>query len=84
MIPQYIVISLGGVMFSIQGLEFAYSAAPISMKSIVLAGWLLTTSLGNLIVVVIEALSFFQMAVSILRKNYGYVYTLFTDSQNKS
>ena len=46
-------------MFSITGIEFAYSQAPNSMKSVVQAFWLLTTAFGNVIVIfVAEALSF--------------------------
>jgi len=52
-IPQYIVITLGEVMFSITGLEFAYSQSPPSMKSCIMAAWLLTVSVGNLLVVIL-------------------------------
>ncbi|XP_065052495.1 solute carrier family 15 member 2-like [Rhopilema esculentum] len=52
-IPQYIVITSGEVLFSITGLEFAYSQAPPSMKSCIMAAWLLTVSFGNLIVVIL-------------------------------
>lgn len=51
-IPQYITITAGEVLFSITGLEFAYSQAPVSMKSCIMAGWLMTVSVGNAIVVV--------------------------------
>ncbi|XP_047137839.1 solute carrier family 15 member 2 isoform X1 [Hydra vulgaris] len=52
-IPQYIIITLGEVMFSITGLEFAYSQSPPSMKSCIMAAWLLTVSVGNLLVVIL-------------------------------
>lgn len=51
-IPQYLTITTGEVLFSITGLEFAYSQAPVSMKSCIMAGWLLTVSVGNAIVVI--------------------------------
>jgi len=51
-IPQYVTITAGEVLFSITGLEFAYSQAPVSMKSCIMAGWLMTVSVGNAIVVV--------------------------------
>lgn len=51
-IPQYLTLTSGEVLFSITGLEFAYSQAPISMKSCIMAGWLLTVSIGNAIVVI--------------------------------
>merc|ERR1712019_249301 len=40
-------------MFSITGLEFSYSQAPESMKSVVQAAWLLTTAFGNIIVIIV-------------------------------
>jgi dipeptide/tripeptide permease len=36
-IPQIMAITAGEILFSITGLEFAYSQAPDSMKSIVQA-----------------------------------------------
>ncbi|XP_065886891.1 solute carrier family 15 member 1-like [Dysidea avara] len=47
--PMYVLITAGEIMFSITGLEFAYSQAPASMKSICQAGWLLTVCVGNII-----------------------------------
>lgn len=35
------------------GLEFAYSQAPVSMKSCLQATWLMTVAFGNLIVVIV-------------------------------
>lgn len=55
-LPQFFVITLGEVMFSITGLEFAYSQSPQSMKSCIMAGWLFTNSVGNLIVVILTDL----------------------------
>ncbi|GBM37462.1 Solute carrier family 15 member 2 [Araneus ventricosus] len=52
-IPQGIIITAGEVMFSITGLEFSYSQAPSSLKSLVQAAWLLTSAIGNLLVVVL-------------------------------
>lgn len=62
-LPQIITLNLGGVLFAIPGLEFAYSEAPVSMKAVILAGWMLTTSFGNLIVVIIELISLFELSV---------------------
>lgn len=53
-VPQYVIITAGEIMFSITGLEFSYSQAPASMKSVLTAAWLLTTAFGNLIVIIIE------------------------------
>ena len=38
LLPQYIVITAGEVMNSVTGLEFAYTQAPKSMKSVVQVG----------------------------------------------
>jgi POT family proton-dependent oligopeptide transporter len=47
-IPAYALLSAGEVMVSITGLEFAYTQAPKSMKSMVMALYLLSISAGNL------------------------------------
>uniref|UniRef100_H2Y3X7 Uncharacterized protein n=1 Tax=Ciona savignyi TaxID=51511 RepID=H2Y3X7_CIOSA len=52
MLPQYFVITVGEVFLSITGLEFSYTQAPPSMKS-VMGFWLLTVSMGSVIVLVI-------------------------------
>lgn len=59
-IPQYFLLGCGEIMVSITGLEFAYSQAPQSMKSVVMAGWLLTTAVGNAIVAVIAESKIFS------------------------
>ena len=58
-VPQYIVLTAGEILFSISGLEFAYSEAPTSMKSVCQAFWLLTVSFGNLLVAVIAGSNMF-------------------------
>lgn len=60
LIPQYVVMTLGEVMFSVTGLEFSYSQAPVTMKSVLSACWLLTVAFGNVIVVIIAELSLFE------------------------
>lgn len=64
LLPQYIIITMAEVMFSITGLEFAFTQAPKSMKSLLQAGWLLSTAFGNLIVVIIKGSHPFQRQVS--------------------
>jgi solute carrier family 15 oligopeptide transporter 1 len=49
-IPQIAIITAAEILFSITGLEFAYSQAAPSMKSVVQAFWLLTTSTGNMLI----------------------------------
>lgn len=50
-IIQYVIITIAEVMVSVTGLEFAYTQAPKKMKSTVMGFWLLTVSLGNVLVV---------------------------------
>lgn len=59
-VPQYIVMTAGEIMFSVTGLEFAYSQAPDSMKSVCQAAWLLTVAVGNSVVVVISEMTLFK------------------------
>ncbi len=46
----YVIITVAEVLVSITGLEFAYSQAPTRMKSTIQGFWLLTVSLGNVLV----------------------------------
>uniref|UniRef100_A0A8C2CNB0 Solute carrier family 15 member 2 n=1 Tax=Cyprinus carpio TaxID=7962 RepID=A0A8C2CNB0_CYPCA len=86
-IPQYVFLTAGEVMFSITGLEFSYSQAPASMKSVLQAGWLMTVAFGNVIVLIVaegagmeqwaEFLLFagLLVAVSIIFSIMAYFYT---------
>jgi POT family proton-dependent oligopeptide transporter len=49
-VPQYLLLTIGEVLVSITGLEFAYTQAPKRMKSTVMGFWYLTISLGNVLV----------------------------------
>lgn len=64
MLPQYIIITMAEVMFSITGLQFAFTQAPESMKSLLQAGWLLSVAFGNLIVVIVKGSRPFERQVS--------------------
>ncbi|XP_018793021.1 PREDICTED: peptide transporter family 1 isoform X1 [Bactrocera latifrons] len=59
-LPQIIVITAAEIMFSVTGLEFSYTQAPPSMTSVLQACWLLSVSIGNMLVVVIAELKFFE------------------------
>ncbi|CAL8307725.1 unnamed protein product [Merluccius merluccius] len=52
-IPQYFLMTMGEVVFSVTGLEFSYSQAPSNMKSVLQAGWLFTVAMGNIIVLIV-------------------------------
>lgn len=60
LVPQYVIITLAEVMFSVTGLSFSYEQAPESMKSVVQAFWLLTVAFGNLILVFVAEFAFFE------------------------
>ena len=47
-ILPYALLTFGEVLVSATGLEFAYSQAPASMKGVVMSFWYLTTTVGNL------------------------------------
>ena len=58
-LPQYTLLTIGEVLFSISGLEFAYQQAPQSMKSLLSAFWLLTVAIGNLVVLLVAQANLF-------------------------
>ncbi|MBA4137781.1 MAG: MFS transporter [Opitutus sp.] len=51
----YAFLTLGEVLVSATGLEFAYSQAPQSMKGALMSFWLLSVTVGNLWVLVVNA-----------------------------
>jgi len=51
----YVLLTLGEVLVSATGLEFAYSQAPQSMKGALMSFWLLSVTIGNLWVLVANA-----------------------------
>ncbi|KAL1457207.1 hypothetical protein WDU94_001862 [Cyamophila willieti] len=69
LLPQYVIITAAEIMFSITGFEFAFTQAPVSMKSVLSACWLLTVAFGNLIVVLVAEAKFFE--------NQAYEFLLF-------
>ncbi|CAL8106830.1 unnamed protein product [Orchesella dallaii] len=59
-LPQLVAMVVAEIMFQISGMEFSYSAAPDSMKSLMQAVWLLTSAFGNLIVAFVAKFKFFK------------------------
>ncbi|XP_047139390.1 peptide transporter family 2 isoform X1 [Hydra vulgaris] len=53
-LPQYVILTAAEIMFSVTGLEFAYSQSPASMKSVIQAFWIVTSAFGDLIVVILS------------------------------
>ncbi|HVF72135.1 MAG TPA: POT family MFS transporter [Chthoniobacterales bacterium] len=74
----YIILSAGEVMVSITGLEFAYTQAPNRMKSLLMAMWLLSISLGNQIPSIISFLipKLKSMGMNLEGANYFRFFTL--------
>lgn len=68
-LPQMIIISIGEILFSITGNEFSYSQAPLSMKSVIAACWLLSVAIGDVIDLFIAEAHPFD--------NEAYIYYLF-------
>jgi POT family proton-dependent oligopeptide transporter len=65
-IGPYVALTLGEVLVSTTGLEFAYSQAPRQMKGIIQSLWTLTVFAGNLVVVIVNRLNVFTGAASFL------------------
>jgi len=57
-LPQYLLLTCSEIMVSITGLELAYTQAPKTMKSLIMAGWQMTVAIGNLIVVIVAETEF--------------------------
>ena len=56
----YIVLTVGEILVSVTGLEFAYTQAPLTMKSVIQSFWNLTTAAANLAVALASAFVFFR------------------------
>lgn len=62
-LPPAGVMDIGITIFTVAGLEFGYSQAPASMKTVIMGGWLMTNSFGNLIVVILQSIGLFDKQV---------------------
>lgn len=52
--PMFFLIMMSEVLISVPGLQFCYTHAPTSMKSVLTAVWFINNALGNLIVVFVS------------------------------
>jgi len=55
-IGAYCLVTASEIMVSITGLEFSYTQAPRTLKSFVMAIWLLTVTLGNMFTAIVNRL----------------------------
>jgi len=53
-ILPYALLTMGEVLVSATGLEFAYSQAPKSMKGVIMAFWFLAITVGSLWVLIVN------------------------------
>ncbi|KAJ1913109.1 peptide transporter ptr2 [Mycoemilia scoparia] len=56
-IPSYFLIAIAEILASITGLEYAYTKAPSTMKSVVMSLFLLTNAGGNILAFALNPLS---------------------------
>jgi POT family proton-dependent oligopeptide transporter len=71
-ILPYVLLTLGEVLVSATGLEFAYSQAPAKMKGVLMSFWSLCVTVGNLWVILVNALVMSPAATrAIERKGMG-------------
>jgi POT family proton-dependent oligopeptide transporter len=61
-----LVLTVGEVMVSVTGLEFAFTQAPRTMKSTMMSFWLLTAGVGNFIAAVVSQWNRFHGAAYFL------------------
>ncbi|HMJ53361.1 MAG TPA: MFS transporter [Polyangiaceae bacterium] len=62
----YVLLTLGEVLVSVTGLEFAYAQAPRKMKGTIMSFFYLANSIGNLLVIIVAGLNVFTGAASFL------------------
>ncbi len=58
LIPQYLLMAMGEILVTIPLMNFSYSEAPDSMKTILQAIFFLSAGVGNLIVVIVAGAKF--------------------------
>ncbi|ODM93509.1 Solute carrier family 15 member 1 [Orchesella cincta] len=60
LLPQFVIMTIGEIMFSITIMDFSYTESPPNMKSVMQSAWLMTVAFGNLIVVIIAEAKIFK------------------------
>ncbi|CAH2103765.1 unnamed protein product [Euphydryas editha] len=59
-VPQYVLVSMAEIMFAVSGLEFSFTQAPKSMKTVTIAAWYMSVAIGNLIVILVAQTKIFE------------------------
>ncbi len=59
-VPAYLLLSVGEVLVSVTALEFAYTQAPASMKSVIMSLWYVTIAAGSLLTAAVAKLNRFH------------------------
>mmetsp|Transcript_56265 Transcript_56265/g.136404 ORF Transcript_56265/g.136404 Transcript_56265/m.136404 type:complete len:440 (-) Transcript_56265:2047-3366(-) len=62
-IPQITIITIAEILLNVTGLEFAYSQAPVSMQTLILALYLLQTAVGDGLASILFATVFSYLTV---------------------
>jgi hypothetical protein len=65
---QIFLMSIGEILFIVSSMNYAYSQAPASMKSLMQSAFILTVANGNLIVIIIAGSKFIENQV------YEYIF----------
>ncbi|XP_063547682.1 uncharacterized protein LOC134755134 [Cydia strobilella] len=60
LLPQYLLISCAEILFAVSGLEFSFTQAPKSMKTITIAAWYMSVAVGNFIVILVAQTKIFE------------------------
>jgi solute carrier family 15 oligopeptide transporter 1 len=63
-LPQYFLVTVAEVMFGTTGMEFSQSEAPLSMKSLMQAIWILTAAFEIVLVIAIERIHLLENPVN--------------------
>ncbi len=61
-VPAYLLLAVSEVLVSVTALEFAYTQAPASMKSVIMSLWYLTIAGGSLLTAAVAKLNRFHGA----------------------
>lgn len=72
-IPQYVLLGIAEVLVSVTALEFAYSQAPTSMKSVMQSVYLLTVAGGNIVVMIVALVDIIPKTVK-FRQAYEFFF----------